>query len=458
MENRPRILVIGDIMLDQYVSGKVTRISPEAPVPVVKVDKEWSTLGGAGNVAANVAALGGQSVLFGLVGTDDSGRIVLEACKKVGIETAIVQGNQPTIVKTRVVSGQQIVRFDREVPIVWSEEQFHQFASDLEKQIASAQMILISDYAKGTLSNDVLKLIFEVASKYKKSVLVDPKRSDWSPYQGAFLITPNLAELEMTEAGKGVQNEDNAVVSVCNALRSQFGVKNIVATRSSYGMSVISDNGVLNIPTRALEVYDVSGAGDTVLAAFGVSLAEGKSLAESAFIANAAAGIVVSKLGTGVVHRSELETFLQGGSKIISRANIDSFKVRNETRKMVFTNGCFDVLHQGHRKLLQEARELGDMLVVGLNSDDSIKRLKGADRPINSVSQRTEALAALPSVDAVIVFEDDTPYQLIKELRPNILVKGGDYKREEIVGRELVAEVVVISLVEGVSTTNLLNQ
>jgi D-beta-D-heptose 7-phosphate kinase/D-beta-D-heptose 1-phosphate adenosyltransferase len=289
MQNRPRILVIGDIMLDQYVAGRVTRISPEAPVPVVKVDKEWSTLGGAGNVAANVSALGGQPVLFGLVGNDDSGRIVLEACKKAEIETAIVQGNQPTIVKTRVVSGQQIVRFDREVPIVWSDAQFNQFTSELESQLASSEVILLSDYAKGTLSDEVLKLIFDSASKKRKRVLVDPKRSDWSAYRSAFLITPNLVELGMTEAGRSIQNDDNEVVSVCNSLRSQFGAKNIVATRSSYGMTVVSENRVLNIPTRALEVYDVSGAGDTVLAAFGVSLAEGKTVAESAFVANAAA-------------------------------------------------------------------------------------------------------------------------------------------------------------------------
>jgi len=458
METRPRILVIGDIMLDQYVSGKVTRISPEAPVPVVKVDKEWSTLGGAGNVAANAAALGGRPILFGLIGNDEAGRIVLEACKKAGIETAIVRGNQPTIVKTRVVSGQQIVRFDREAPILWSTEQFNRFTSELENQVVSCEVILLSDYAKGTLSDEVLKLIFDMASKHGKRVLVDPKRADWTAYSGAFLITPNLVELEMTEAGKGIQNEDNQVVAVCNSLRSEYGIENIVATRSSYGMTVVSENRILNIPTRALEVYDVSGAGDTVLAAFGVSVAEGKTVAESAFVANAAAGIVVSKLGTAVVHRSELESFLKGGSKLISREGIDSFKARNETRKIVFTNGCFDVLHQGHRKLLQEARELGDMLVVGLNSDDSIKRLKGAERPVNSVSQRIEALAALPSIDAVIIFEDDTPYELLQELRPNILVKGGDYKPEEIVGRELVEEVIVIPLVEGVSTTDLLKQ
>jgi D-beta-D-heptose 7-phosphate kinase/D-beta-D-heptose 1-phosphate adenosyltransferase len=458
MKTRPRILVIGDIMLDQYVAGKVTRISPEAPVPVVKVDREWSTLGGAGNVAANVAALGGKATLIGLVGNDAAAGTILDSCSKVGIMSSVIQGFQPTIVKTRVVSGQQIVRFDREEELIWTDGQLAEFSSKLEELIQESDIILLSDYAKGTLTDEVLKLVFESASENGKRVLVDPKRADWSAYAGAFLITPNLTELAMTEAGKGIKNDDNMVVNACQKLLGQFGVEHIVATRSSYGMTVVSDKKVLNIPTRALEVFDVSGAGDTVLAAFGMSLAQGKTVTASAFVANAAAGIVVSKRGTAVVNRSELETFLKGGSKEISRTAIDSFKQKNAGRKVVFTNGCFDVLHQGHRNLLHEAKELGDLLVVGLNSDDSIKRLKGETRPINSVGHRVEALTALPFVDAVIVFEEDTPLELLQELRPDILVKGGDYLPEEIVGRELVDEVVVIPLVEGVSTTNLLNQ
>lgn len=445
-------------MLDQYVAGKVTRISPEAPVPVVKVDREWSTLGGAGNVAANVASLGGKATLIGLVGNDAAAATILDSCSKVGIMSSVIQGFQPTIVKTRVVSGQQIVRFDKEEELIWTDGQLAEFSSKLEELIQESDIILLSDYAKGTLTDEVLKLVFESASDNGKRVLIDPKRADWSAYAGAFLITPNLTELAMTEAGKGIKNDDNMVVNACQKLLGQFGVQHIVATRSSYGMTVVSDKKVLNIPTRALEVFDVSGAGDTVLAAFGMSLAEGKTVTESAFVANAAAGIVVSKRGTAVVNRSELETFLKGGFKEISRTAIDSFKQKNAGRQVVFTNGCFDVLHQGHRKLLQEAKELGDLLVVGLNSDDSIKRLKGETRPINSVGSRVEALTALPFVDTVIVFEEDTPLELLKELRPDILVKGGDYLPEEIVGRELVGEVVVIPLVEGVSTTNLLNQ
>lgn len=455
MVAQPRILVIGDIMLDQYVAGNVTRISPEAPVPVVKVDREWSTLGGAGNVAANVASLGGKAILLGLVGNDTSASTILNSCSDAGIESAIIQGNQPTIVKTRVVSGQQIVRFDREEELVWSDVQLSELTSKLESLIPESDVILLSDYAKGTLSDEVLKLIFDLALANGKRILVDPKRADWSVYKGAFLITPNLVELAMTEAGNSIRNDDNLVVNACQKLRNQFVVENIVATRSSYGMTVVSEQKVLNIPTCALEVFDVSGAGDTVLAAFGMSLAEGKSVTESAFVANAAAGIVVSKRGTAVVHRSELETFLKGGFKEISGTQIESFKQKNAGRKVIFTNGCFDVLHQGHRKLLEEARELGDLLVVGLNSDNSIKRLKGESRPINSVDQRVEALAALPSVDAIIVFEEDTPYELLQQLQPQILVKGGDYEPKNVVGADLVGEVVIIPLVDGVSSTDL---
>ena len=458
MASQPHILVIGDIMLDKYVAGNVTRISPEAPVPVVKVDREWSTLGGAGNVAANVASLGGKATLIGLVGNDAAAGTILDSCEKVGITSAVVQGNQPTIVKTRVVSGQQIVRFDREEELIWSDSQLAKLVSKLEALIPQSDVILLSDYAKGTLSDEVLKVIFELASSRGKRILIDPKRADWSVYNRAFLITPNLAELAMTEAGNGIKNDDNLVVSACQKLRNLFGIENVVATRSSYGMTVVSEQKVLNIPTRALEVFDVSGAGDTVLAAFGMSLAGGKSVTESAFVANAAAGIVVSKRGTAVVHRSELETFLKGGFKEISRAEVETFKQKNAARKVVFTNGCFDVLHQGHRKLLQEARELGDLLVVGLNADDSIKRLKGESRPINTVDQRVEALAALPSVDAIIVFEEDTPYELLNQLKPQILVKGGDYEPTDVVGAGLVDEVVIIPLVEGVSTTDLLSQ
>lgn len=458
MSNQPHILVIGDIMLDQYISGQVTRISPEAPVPVVKVDKEWSTLGGAANVAANAASLGAEVSLIGLIGNDDASAIIEETCGNSNIDFNAIIGDQPTIVKTRVVSGQQIVRFDKEEQLIWSDSKSKELEKKLVESISNCDLILLSDYAKGTLSDEVLKVIFAQAKAASKRVLVDPKRSDWNAYRGAYLVTPNLKELGMTKAGLDVKNNDAEVVSICHKLKSSLDIENIVATRSSYGMTVVSEKGLLNIPTRALEVFDVSGAGDTVLASFGVSLAEGKSLNESAFIANAAAGIVVSKRGTAVVQKSELSSFLNKGKKQVSKSELSEFKSSNVHKKVVFTNGCFDVLHQGHRKLLADAKKLGDVLVVGLNSDVSIKRLKGENRPVNQEKHRIEALTALPFVDAIMVFGEDTPYELLSELKPNVLVKGGDYKPDEVVGKDLVDDVVIVPLVEGLSTTNLLSE
>jgi len=441
-------------MLDQYVSGQVTRISPEAPVPVVKVSKEWSTLGGAANVAANVSSLGGEAFLVGLVGNDDNRASIEVICKQQNITHHLFASDQPTITKTRIVSGQQIVRVDREELLTWNPDAQKEFASAVNDWVKGADLILLSDYDKGTLSDDTLSLIFRAAEKHNKRVLIDPKRADWQGYAGAFAVTPNLAELAITKIGKEISNEDNLVVQTANLLRSEFSIKNVVATRSSYGMTLVGDQEVLNIPTRALEVYDVSGAGDTVLAALGVRLAEGHSISESAFFANAAAGIVVSKLGTATVTKNEVESSRNAGSRFLENAQIDAFKKNYQGMKVVFTNGCFDVLHQGHRSLLEQAKELGDVLVVAINSDESITRLKGSDRPINTETGRIEAISALPYVDKVLVFSEDTPYQLLEKLNPDVLVKGGDYKPEGIVGADLVDEVIIIDLVEGISTSN----
>lgn len=454
MADKSTILVIGDVMLDKYVSGSVDRISPEAPVPVVKVQKEWSVLGGAGNVAANVSSLGGKAVLIGLVGNDGNGQEVHSLCTESGIEAHFLQTDSSTVTKTRIVSGQQIVRVDHEDELVWSEDNLASFRRELIAVVTSVSVILVSDYAKGTVSDELLSEVFSVANKNGIRVLIDPKRADWSAYSGAFLISPNLKELSLA-FGKTVANEDNAVVDASRKLKSSHKVENLLCTRSSYGMTLLQGKGLLNIPTRAQEVFDVSGAGDTVLAALGVYLSEGKTLSDSAFGANAAAGLAVSKSGTATVKRSDLNDFLKRGEKLIERSAIDDFKSSAENRKIIFTNGCFDVLHQGHRQLLKEAKALGDILVVGLNSDESVKRLKGSERPINSESVRVHALAALSSVDAIIVFQEDTPFELISELKPEVLVKGGDYSAESVVGANLVNEVVIIPLVEGISTTGL---
>ncbi len=444
-------------MLDRYISGSVARVSPEAPVPIVKVNSEWSTLGGAGNVAINVASIGGTPQLIGLVGKDLEGNEIEEIGKKNGVGLSLIKTHQPTITKSRVISGQQIVRVDREEHLNWSDEQKKQFIGELEKFVPACEIILLSDYAKGTLSDEIIKLVMVQATKHDKRVLVDPKRSDWTLYEGAYAICPNLNELNLALKTTQIENDDNKVVSAARNLLDNHQIENILCTRSGKGMTLVSGSKLLNIPTRAQEVYDVSGAGDTVLATLGVMLAEGNTLAESAFAANEAAGIVVSKLGTATVKRSELNEFLKNGSKLISRNELKIFNRENRKGKVVFTNGCFDVLHQGHRDLLKSAKTMGDILIVGINSDDSISRLKGKDRPINTEKERVEVLSTLPWVDHIVVFSEDTPYELLAELRPELLIKGGDYRPEEIVGREHADRVHIFETLEGFSTTGLLD-
>lgn len=454
MENS-RILVFGDVMLDQYVSGTVDRMSPEAPVPVVRVTDEWSTPGGAANVAANVAALGGPVILIGMVGQDASGELLRQKCTDLGIYCHLISTDARTITKTRVVSGQQIVRFDRESRIVWNEQELNALTSTLKSLSGKVGVLLISDYAKGTVSDQVLSILNDWAAAHGIKVVVDPKRSDWSAYGSAAIITPNLKELE-TAVGVPIPNEDAAVVNAGRVIMRKYGVCDLLITRSSSGMTLLSGESVLNIPSRAREVYDVSGAGDTVLATLGVMLASGSSLAVSALQANIAAGIVVGKRGTATVSDEELKAVVSE-RKLSQRSDLASMREALSDRRVVFTNGCFDVLHEGHRQLLREAAALGDVLVVAINSDSSVRRLKGTSRPINSAPVRAAVLSTLPEVCHVLIFDEDTPYELISELRPQILVKGGEYTRSEIVGANLVDEVHTVNMIAGLSTTRLLS-
>lgn len=457
MDWTPRILVIGDVMLDRYIAGLVDRVSPEAPVPVVKVQNEWSTLGGAANVAANVASLGGSPILIGLIGNDAAGEELLSACKEQGIDANLFRSITPTITKTRVIAGQQIVRIDREEQHIWTTEQL-QFLKDYLTALSSGiSLVLVSDYAKGTLSDQVLNLLMSWAADNALRVIVDPKRSDWEAYHEPYLITPNLKELQLA-AGYAVTNDDNDVVRAARGLFVKNFSQNILITRSSEGMSLIGEGYVFNVPAVAQEIFDVSGAGDTVLATIGVWLAEGNTLKESVLAANTAAGIAIGKRGTTAVLRNDVIAALSlASTKIVKRKDVVQLREALKGKKVVFTNGCFDILHKGHRKLLEEAHTFGDVLVVGLNSDDSIKRLKGGDRPINTCPQRISALLNSHYINHLIVFEADTPLQLITELRPDVLVKGGDYRTDEIVGNELVAEVRVVRLEAGLSSSGMID-
>jgi D-beta-D-heptose 7-phosphate kinase / D-beta-D-heptose 1-phosphate adenosyltransferase len=450
-----QILVFGDVMLDHYVSGIVDRMSPEAPVPVVRVTDEWSTPGGAANVAANVAALGGAAILIGLVGNDLNAAVLTEKCLALGITCHLQPYAARTVTKTRVVSGQQIVRFDHEYPFSWESKALEALSALLDGIAEKVNILLISDYAKGTVSDEVLAMLNAWATSNSIKVVVDPKRTDWSAYGPAALITPNLKELE-DAAGRKIANDDATVVTAARQMMQQCAVQQLLVTRSAAGMTLLSDDTVLNIPARAREVYDVSGAGDTVLATLGVMLNNGASLPESALHANIAAGIAVGKRGTATVSSDELKAALANDRKLVERKDSSLLKERLSGKHVVFTNGCFDVLHAGHRQLLRQAAALGDVLVVAINSDSSVRRLKGPSRPVNSEKVRAMVLSSLPEVSHVLIFDEDTPYQLISELRPQVLVKGGEYAKSDIVGADLVHEVHTVNMVDGISTTRIL--
>jgi D-beta-D-heptose 7-phosphate kinase / D-beta-D-heptose 1-phosphate adenosyltransferase len=452
-----KILVIGDVMLDRYVSGTVDRVSPEAPVPVVRVKKEWSSLGGAANVAANVASLGGQAVLIGLVGNDSDGKELERKCAEQSIETVFFRSDAPTVSKTRIISGQQIVRVDREERHVWNTDNLRSLTEALQHLSGVVNIVLVSDYAKGTLSNEALPVVVDWARKENVRLVVDPKRADWLAYGHAFLITPNLKELGLA-VGQSVDNDDNDVVRAARAVLDGCDAQHVLVTRSEEGMTLVGSGKVLNVPAHVQEVFDVSGAGDTVLATLGVWLSESKTVSHSVLAANTAAAIAVSRRGTTTVSRSELESILlKATSKHVQRTEVSKLREALSGKKVVFTNGCFDVLHKGHRKLLQEARSFGDVLIVGLNSDSSVRRLKGEERPLNDEAIRVAALSSLEAIDFVTIFEEDTPYGLLQELIPDVLVKGGDYELKNVIGIDLVGEVRIVGLVEGISTSRMID-
>ena len=460
-----RIAVIGDVMLDRYFHGEVKRISPEAPVPVTRVTKIKSVLGGAANVAANLAHLECKVFMGGVTG-DDENRLLLEKLMdEAGINYAglVKSSKRSTITKLRVVGGQQqMLRLDfEETGDLYPEEsmKLKAWLEDLLDQ--GLDGIIISDYAKGVCSDDFCQWAIKTAHAYDIPVLIDPKGADWSKYEGCDFITPNLKEM-CEAAGCQKANEDEAVVEMALAAKNKFNIKNVVVTRSERGMSLINNDEVLHAPATAMEVFDVSGAGDTVAATLLAGAAGKLPLADAIFMANRAAGIVVARVGTYPVHRDELlkdlltEERKQGrGYRPLSWEEIASLSAtwKAAGEKVVFTNGCFDILHVGHVTYLEKSKNLGKHLIVGLNTDASVGRLKGETRPLVSELARARVLAALECVDAVVLFGEDTPTELISRIRPDILVKGGDYKPEEVAGREYAGEVQIIDFEDGYSTT-----
>ncbi|WP_136254755.1 bifunctional D-glycero-beta-D-manno-heptose-7-phosphate kinase/D-glycero-beta-D-manno-heptose 1-phosphate adenylyltransferase HldE [Onishia niordana] len=458
-----RLLVVGDVMLDRYWHGGTSRISPEAPVPVVKVNGGEDRPGGAANVALNISSLGARAALAGLVGDDDNADLLTHRLEDSGVSTHFQRSADiPTIAKLRVMSrNQQLIRLDFEEPL--DEVDTRDLEAKVAAQLGDADLVILSDYGKGTLNR--VESLIRLVKEAGKRVLVDPKGSDFRRYRGASVVTPNLTEFE---AVVGPCRSDEELAAKGEALRVELDLEALLITRSEKGMTLIrGDHAPLHLPTRAREVYDVTGAGDTVIGVLGLALAAGHGFPEAMTLANLAAGLVVAKPGTATLSIAELYTALHG-DKLAEFGLIEAAPLAEAVRaaqargeKVVMTNGCFDILHAGHVAYLEQARRLGDRLIVAVNDDASIARLKGPTRPINLLKRRMQVLAGLGAVDWVVPFGDDTPASLIETVLPDVLVKGGDYLPADIAGGEAViangGEVRVLDFEDGVSTTAMIS-
>lgn len=462
--SKANILVVGDVMLDRYWQGATSRISPEAPVPVVQVNDQSTRVGGSGNVAMNVTSLGASARLFAIIGDDQAARDLQSLLDQSSIQHHCV--SDPTLsttTKLRVLSqNQQLIRLD-------FEQSHHEIDSSAlidhyQQSLAGATAVVLSDYDKGVLKN--AQPFIQLAGQQSIPVLVDPKKKSFENYSGAYLITPNQKEFE-TVVGKWGHPSD--LVSRAARVIDECRLEGILITQGGEGMTlVMKDHGSSHFPAHAQEVYDVTGAGDTVIAALATGLGSGMSIEDSVFLSCKAAGIVVGRVGTASVSVEDLQDLERSSSnklspiqqKLVSREDIliPVEKYKKQGKKIVVTNGCFDLLHAGHVRYLEQASALGDVLIVAVNNDDSVTRLKGEARPINPLRDRMELLAGLASVDLVVDFSEQTPENLICLIQPDILVKGGDYKVEQIAGRQCATEVVLIGFIEGKSTTSMMNK
>jgi D-beta-D-heptose 7-phosphate kinase/D-beta-D-heptose 1-phosphate adenosyltransferase len=439
MFNKTHVLIVGDVMLDRYWHGVTSRISPEAPVPIVHVKQQQQCPGGAGNVALNIRALGGQVTVIGVTGKDEAADILTKQLTNNNIKCAFIRlENAPTVTKLRVLSRhQQLIRLDFEDH--FSKMDARLVATKMQFYLDKVNVVILSDYGKGSLIDS--SMMIRWARMASKPILVDPKGNDFEKYRGATVITPNVAEFE---AVVGHCSSEAQLVEKGQNLRKHLDLDALLITRSQEGMTLLRENfPPLHLPTHAREVFDVTGAGDTVIATLATGLAGGLDWEAATKLANKAAGIAVSKLGTATVSLAELEP-------------------NPETETVVMTNGCFDILHAGHIQYLTQARQLGDRLIVAVNDDDSVRRLKGNSRPINSLEQRMIVLNALECVDSVVAFSEDTPEKIICQILPDILVKGGDYTVDQIAGSDCVlkngGKVLTLDFVEGCSTSNIIER
>ncbi len=465
-----RLLVVGDLMIDEYVWGNVDRISPEAPVQVVAVHNEEYTLGGSGNVVNNLVALGADVAVLGVVGTGRDGQELLNKLTDIGADTGgiVQESGRPTTKKTRIIAEhQQVLRIDRETRKTISSQSFDLLAEAAEKIIPAVDLILISDYGKGLITRELVSKLVNLAASTGKIVIADPKGLDFSKYAGISLLTPNKREASLA-SGLEISDE-KSLLQAGGALLQKSGIDKLLITCGKDGMILFEPNlKPFKIRTKAQEVYDVSGAGDTVIAALGLGIAAGLPLREAVALANTAAGIVVGKVGTATVTRKELARALkQPAEETVSKhksirelADICK-KLHNDHKRIVLTNGCFDLLHVGHIKLFEASKRLGDVMIVAIDDDASVKRLKGANRPVISDTERVGILSALDSVDYVVVFATHELEKVIQTIRPDVLTKGSNYASEAVQGREMIenygGRVELVPITEEISSTQIIN-
>ena len=460
--SKANILIIGDVMLDRYWTGPTSRISPEAPVPIVRVDDSEDRPGGAANVAINAATLGAQVVLMGMTGEDEAAQILTDRLAAMNVRCEFSKvATQDTITKLRIVSrNQQLLRLDFEKS--FAKDDKSELIRKFEQEVQKSDLVVLSDYSKGCLSDP--QSLISLARKYKKPVVVDPKGSDFGKYYGASLITPNMSEFE---GEMGACESEDELFNKAQALKQNCDLDAVLVTRSEKGMSLFQDEAY-HLPAHAKEVYDVTGAGDTVISTLACCMAVGLPLQRACQFANHAASVVVGKLGTSTVSTTELAIAVNaqvhqgGGVMNAEQLRLAVQQAQHKGERVVMTNGCFDILHSGHVAYLTEAATLGDRLIVAVNTDDSVRKLKGEGRPINNLQRRMAVLAGLSAVDWVVPFSEDTPQSLIASILPDVLVKGGDYQIHEIAGgKEVIAnggEVRVLLFEEGVSTTGIISQ
>ena len=462
MNKSPTILVIGDLMIDQYFWGESERISPEAPVQIIDIDNVRNILGGAGNVINNLKAFGANVDVISVIGNCDNSKVLKELLIEIDVDLRhlIVEENRITSKKSRIIaSQQQVLRYDQESSVEISTSSQKLILKTLESNIKKYDVILFSDYGKGIFTTNLTKDLIKTATKFNKKVLIDPKGIDYSKYKGAYLLTPNIKEA--SEATKIKIINDKTLLKALTELKLKCDLEVSLITLSEKGIAIYDDHELRILPTTSKEVFDVTGAGDTVLASLGFSLACHLDINQAVEFANLAAGVVVGKIGSATASFNEIIEYESSLNKSSSDFHIKSLteitalceEFRLKGKKVVFTNGCFDIIHAGHVKYLEAAKNYGDILILGLNSDRSVSALKGKDRPFNPEMDRAYILAALEVVDYVVIFDEDDPYNLIKATKPHILVKGADYKGKTVVGQDLVDKLILVDFVKGKSST-----